>query len=503
MKTLFAVVSTLLALKLPELKKEMTQVSSECLEILAFLLNSINNNHDQSVIKPLYKWSDLLRSNGFYPEELGNFLESADALDHWHGTLGLDALYRQSILESDSTGDFLDAIYSAEPDYIKFISNKVDCLLAERNQLLAAAGGTLKHPNVVGATISSSVLFLSCVIAYKTRGSWRPTLSKWADVASGWFTNREVATVNNDLDSAITYEIKTINNPYKDIFKFAIEPVVPNAPISKEQLRRDKLRFREDPTSFLNDMVKSHPEIFNLTPAGFKADLKYGYKVDIVQIQTEFNKQVDKIAKAYYGDWFQSNNPQHSVGKVIQQEEIKVAKQTLLNAAKANSDGDQMSPVFQWFKAKDERQRLLLLLELDKKLLAQVNEGDGKYNGARVVQDLIEQCDGVDGFNAWLRNKAVAIKDSEDKLKELDELINEAGESMNAIGDPTGVALCHLNNVLSRREGSARAGDDHHGNTAICGCGDERLGGCVVEGFIERVERFGTVEGDGPDAIDV
>ena len=72
----------------------MTQVSSECLEILAFLLNSINNNHDQSVMQPLYKWSDLLRSNGFYPEELGNFFESADALDHWHGPLGLDALYR-------------------------------------------------------------------------------------------------------------------------------------------------------------------------------------------------------------------------------------------------------------------------------------------------------------------------------------------------------------------------------------------------------------------------
>lgn len=364
-----------------------------------------------------------MRSNGFYPEELGNFFESADALDHWHGPLGLDALYRQSILESDSTGDFLEAIYSAEPDYIKFISNKVDCLLAERNQLLAAAGGTLKHPNVVGATISSSAFFLSCFIAYKTRGSWLPTLSKGLDVVSGWFTNREVATVNNDLDSTMSYEIKTINNPYRDIFKYAIEPVVPKAQISGEQLRRDRLRFREDPTSFFNDMVKSHPEIFDLSPAGFKADLKYGYTKDIAQAQTYFNKQVDEIAKAYYKDWFQSNNPQHSAGKVIQQEEIKVAKQTLLNAAKANNDGERMSPVFQWFQAKDERQRLLLLLEADKKLIAQVNEGDGKYKAATVVQELMVQFGGQDKFNDRLRSIFVAIKDSEDKLKELDELI--------------------------------------------------------------------------------
>jgi len=399
---------------------QVSQVSSECLEILAFLLHEINKNHDQSMRHPLCEWSDLLRRNGFKPEELSTFFVSADALEHWHGPQGIGSVYEQSLLAGHCTGDFLESVYAEESDYIAFISNKVDLLLAERNQLLATAGGTMKNPAGDGAAIgvSCAALFVSCFIAYKTRRSWQPKLKQWVDA---WFTKQEVETVNTDVDNAISYEIKQISHPYKDIYKFAIEPLVPNAPTSDQQLIRERRRFMENPDAFLDEMIQSHPDLFDLTPAGFKAHLIKEYTIAIAAVQKEFNNDVDKIAKGYFLEWFNKNNPQHSVGKKVQDLEIKLARQTLLDVAKKNGDSEKMSTVFQWFQAKDERQRLMLLLDMDNKLLAQIN--DGTIESARLVQDLIKQFGGAEEFNTWLKTKTSAILASQDKIKKLDGLI--------------------------------------------------------------------------------
>ncbi|BCO35836.1 hypothetical protein MHEC_22690 [Mycobacterium heckeshornense] len=55
----------------------------------------------------------------------------------------------------------------------------------------------------------------------------------------------------------------------------------------------------------------------------------------------------------------------------------------------------------------------------------------------------------------------------------------------------------HLTKVGAGAEGSPSAGQQHHRDPRILGRGQQGLGGGVVEGLVEGVERLGPVQGKG------
>ncbi|CAB4986931.1 unannotated protein [freshwater metagenome] len=74
---------------------------------------------------------------------------------------------------------------------------------------------------------------------------------------------------------------------------------------------------------------------------------------------------------------------------------------------------------------------------------------------------------------------------------------------MTTILNTTGVAHRHFNNIGSGRERTPGSRDDDNSNSVVIGCIEKGIGGRVIERFVERIERVGSVERDGPNAIDV
>ena len=73
-------------------------------------------------------------------------------------------------------------------------------------------------------------------------------------------------------------------------------------------------------------------------------------------------------------------------------------------------------------------------------------------------------------------------------------MVDEPGEAMATVGENSAVALGHLGEVGTRRERLTGAGNHDHRNSVVGACGDERIGGSVVQGFVEGVACFGAIE---------
>ncbi len=319
------------------------------MESLAFVFNELTENREASALRPVSEWVDLLRGEGLNPQELLDFFLSTEAISHLKASSDLRQLYQEAALCNGTTGQFMSNILKEEKGYSQFILSTIDSLLKERKALLATAGGQMKDPKI-GWTWIGATAICAIVIGYHRKYLWNEAIH-FKNEIKDYFVSKEKQQIKDDIvahaDSNIVndYTIVRNNNKPIDFFKYEIKIDAKSYDITHEEVRRARARFIENPDRFLTDEIKRHPEIFDITPKGFKAFAKNQYKLDMQKIQNQFQGEVNKQIEEY-SKWFDSEIiPDYFLmsgndkREFIDDAEVDLARETLENPARLRENG--------------------------------------------------------------------------------------------------------------------------------------------------------------------
>jgi hypothetical protein len=406
------------------------EISAECIEALAYINDEFVKNQEVNALRPLANWANLIREEGLDMQCLLNFFLSNDAISHANNPLSVRQIYLECILCDCTTTEFITRVIEEEGEYSRHVIAIIESLLQQRKAIMTAAGGKMKHP-IMGWELIVDSAFLG-TMAYATRDAWWPEVKEWwgkkekeqliKDVEKNAVENVSDTWIDNHENTLSNYNLLDLNS--LDLSKIVLKHTAKQRGITEEEIRQAKMNFEENPEEFMQRQIENHPDIYDLTPSGFRHSLYNDYLSSIEYVQKSVEKSINNELEKFIMKHHERFNPEqyqyrkNQLLKNANEYEIKVAKQTMLDLTK-NFESIAKSDL-EYIQTLDKQQRIQDSLDAQIKIFEKVSIETAGNNKEKFIMDHFKTWGGKDqafeAFNDFLKERSLTIKNLNEEL---------------------------------------------------------------------------------------
>ena len=286
--------------------------SGECIEALIYLAQKLQEEPEASSSTPLAAWEIRLREEGYNPCEVAEFFCSAELMEAWQGPDDLPRVYSLLASSSASTGDLIQQLLTEESGYMGRLSEALDRLIQDRDQLIAVAGGEMKHPIVGWTGIALMTLLVGTVVGVnrKTIASgvrrgvnyvFRKEVGDLANDAIDQASNEVAHQLGDELRSSVSSDNLSVRSSLREVDRLSQQDhnsEFDNALARAHRaINRMAVRAIDDPQRFLEEMIKDQPDMFKTDMTDYFQTLATESNNEVNKIQLELNTYVTKKIK--------------------------------------------------------------------------------------------------------------------------------------------------------------------------------------------------------------